>query len=278
MNGVLGKRALKDLGARANDAAGSGYSSFSQRMMTKMGWQEGQGLGKDGQGMNSYIKVKRKEDDAGLGREKQEREKAANQWYFNAFEDAIAAAHALDPKLRKKLKNKGEKKRKREVNEATIYQEMFEKSGGARMGMRARASQKAKWERTLDAGSAAATTTLLVTTAAAAAAASATESLTVSVTDPVALDADAGDGVESAETLSSSEESATDGERAAQEADRASRLAAKRRRKEAAAAAAAAVVAAEAAETAEETKEQRRARKAAKKAKRRKLQGDGGDE
>jgi hypothetical protein len=45
------------------------------------------------------------------------------------------------------------------VNEETIFQEMFEASGGARMGMRARATQKAKWERTLDNSATTTTTT-----------------------------------------------------------------------------------------------------------------------
>jgi G-patch domain len=113
MNGVLGKRAMKDLSARANDSAGSGYSSFAQKMMKNMGWQEGAGLGKESQGMASYIKVKRKDDDAGLGRDKAEQAKVTNQWYFGAFEDAIAAAKTLDTSMKKKLKK--EKKQGKKV-------------------------------------------------------------------------------------------------------------------------------------------------------------------
>jgi hypothetical protein len=121
MNGVLGKRAMKDLSARANDSAGSGYSSFAQKMMKNMGWQEGAGLGKEGQGMASYIKVKRKDDDAGLGRDKAEQAKVTNQWYFGAFESAIAAAKTLDTSMKKKLKKEkkqGKKVRQHKRNQA----------------------------------------------------------------------------------------------------------------------------------------------------------------
>jgi hypothetical protein len=60
----------------------------------------------------------------------------------------IIRAHAMNDQASRKV-----------VNEETIFQEMFEASGGARMGMRARATQKAKWERTLDAGATTTTTT-----------------------------------------------------------------------------------------------------------------------
>lgn len=151
---MLGKRALRDLSCRANDAAGGGYSSFAQKMMKNMGWEEGTGLGKDRQGMASYVKVKKKEDDAGIGREKAVRAAATEQWYFGAFEDAIAAVKHLDSSSKKSKKKKDKKdkskKERKVIDEETIYQEMFEKSGGARMGMRARASQLGKLKRTMD--------------------------------------------------------------------------------------------------------------------------------
>lgn len=46
-------------------------SSFAKRQLEKMGWKEGQGLGKDGSGVASFIKVQRRDPklQSGLGHE-----------------------------------------------------------------------------------------------------------------------------------------------------------------------------------------------------------------
>jgi Pin2-interacting protein X1 len=41
--------------------------SFGARMMNKMGWEQGKGLGKEGTGMNSYIQARKKNDSLGIG-------------------------------------------------------------------------------------------------------------------------------------------------------------------------------------------------------------------
>lgn len=44
----------------------SGYGGLGQRMLEKMGWQKGQGLGKEKDGMTDALEVKKKEDTLGV--------------------------------------------------------------------------------------------------------------------------------------------------------------------------------------------------------------------
>jgi hypothetical protein len=44
------------------------YGGFGQKMLEKMGWEKGQGLGKEKDGMKEAIEVKKKEDTLGVSR------------------------------------------------------------------------------------------------------------------------------------------------------------------------------------------------------------------
>ncbi|XP_068650867.1 G-patch domain-containing protein 1 [Aristolochia californica] len=57
---------------------GVARQSAAFRLMKQMGWEEGEGLGKDKQGIKGYLKVKNKLDTAGVGVDK-----AANNWAFD---------------------------------------------------------------------------------------------------------------------------------------------------------------------------------------------------
>lgn len=85
------------------------YNGFAKGMMAKMGWAEGQGLGKDMQGRSTYVQVKKKEDNAGLGKEKAKQNDVNDQWYFNAFDSALAN---MGGKKKKKKDKKGKKGKK----------------------------------------------------------------------------------------------------------------------------------------------------------------------
>ena len=56
----------------ANHVAGegvvkaSGYGGLGERLLRSMGWQDGKGLGKEGQGMKEALQVKKKEDTQGV--------------------------------------------------------------------------------------------------------------------------------------------------------------------------------------------------------------------
>jgi hypothetical protein len=44
----------------------TGYGGLGERLLRGMGWEKGQGLGKEGDGMKQAIEVKKKEDTAGV--------------------------------------------------------------------------------------------------------------------------------------------------------------------------------------------------------------------
>lgn len=44
------------------------YGGIGQKMLEKMGWEKGQGLGKEKHGMKEAIEVKKKEDTLGVSR------------------------------------------------------------------------------------------------------------------------------------------------------------------------------------------------------------------
>lgn len=77
-------------------------------MMAKMGWKEGQGLGKDMQGRSTYVHVKKKDDNAGLGTDKAHQNNVNDQWYFDAFDSALAKTK-MGKKKRKDKKRKAKK-------------------------------------------------------------------------------------------------------------------------------------------------------------------------
>lgn len=44
----------------------TGYGGLGERLLKSMGWESGQGLGKDAQGMKEALDVKKKEDTVGV--------------------------------------------------------------------------------------------------------------------------------------------------------------------------------------------------------------------
>ncbi|EXC34351.1 PIN2/TERF1-interacting telomerase inhibitor 1 [Morus notabilis] len=56
---------------------GVARQSAAFRLMKQMGWEEGEGLGKDKQGIKGHVRVKNKQDTAGIGTEK------PNNWAFD---------------------------------------------------------------------------------------------------------------------------------------------------------------------------------------------------
>ncbi|KAL3498904.1 hypothetical protein ACH5RR_041636 [Cinchona calisaya] len=64
---------------------GIARKSAAFRLMKQMGWEEGEGLGKDKQGIKGYIRVKNKQDTTGIGTEK------PSNWAFDTtqFDDIL---------------------------------------------------------------------------------------------------------------------------------------------------------------------------------------------
>ncbi|KAG7672834.1 hypothetical protein Ndes2526B_g08310 [Nannochloris sp. 'desiccata'] len=64
----------------------TGYGGFGERMLRTMGWDKGQGLGKEQQGMKEAIEVKKKEDTVGVG--SVARWNWDDKWWERAFDSA----------------------------------------------------------------------------------------------------------------------------------------------------------------------------------------------
>lgn len=95
--------------------------------------------------MQNYIKVKKKEESSGLGLDEaaQVAISSTENWWHDSFAENLKSF-----KLKKK---KGKKKAKKDSDEETkqpTFDELFLATGGARLGMRARANQTGKLLRT----------------------------------------------------------------------------------------------------------------------------------
>lgn len=102
-------------------------SSFGYRMLQKMGWSEEKGLGKDGSGMTSHLKMKKRDVGLGLGMEGVVDDTVGSKAWsstvtsFNSVLDILKNNYRKDgsdeessKKKKKKKEKKEKKKRKRE--------------------------------------------------------------------------------------------------------------------------------------------------------------------
>ena len=145
-----------------------------------MGWQEGEGLGKDATGITSHIKVKQRTEDEGIGHEKEGAKVAGDTWWANSLEKTMFLMNARkeeekrlkkERKEEKKKRKKEEggdettspsakkpKKSKRKLSDSALLSSYVEKdaptdselmaaTGGARFGMRAQFRAEGKWSR-----------------------------------------------------------------------------------------------------------------------------------
>ncbi|KAL7511489.1 hypothetical protein ACHAXN_008434 [Cyclotella atomus] len=131
------------LGATLNESAASHSpfllsSSFAKRHLQKMGWTEGTGLGRKRDGMVEHVKIKQREEEAGLGKEKELLKAAADVWWKDSVGGTLA-------RLQKKKKSS---KEKMNIVKTFTDEELFQATGGARFGMRAQRRAEGKWKRT----------------------------------------------------------------------------------------------------------------------------------
>lgn len=148
---LVTKKTAATLGQSIHDGVGSKVSVFARRQMEKMGWQEGKGLGKNETGISKHIKATKKDDNSGLGLESVVSEEATENWWHDAFSKQLKTflPCSTGKKQKSKKSERGSKKSSASTLEAPpSYADLFAATGGARLGMRARASQKGKFLRT----------------------------------------------------------------------------------------------------------------------------------
>lgn len=161
---VCGKKLRSKLGAVLNESAVShspallsSEQSFAKRQLEKMGWTEGTGLGKRRDGLVDHVKIKQREDEMGLGREKMLAKEVADVWWKDSVGGTLARLQKKksdraekDKKKKNKKKDKKKDKSKGDATSVKTYtdEELFEATGGARFGMRAQRRAEGKWKRT----------------------------------------------------------------------------------------------------------------------------------
>ncbi|CAK4632621.1 hypothetical protein LEN26_016528 [Aphanomyces euteiches] len=145
---IVGKKFQAKLGGMANEAVASEVSSFAKRQMAKMGWTEGKGLGKNEQGMATHIRVKRRDENMGVGVESKEKEDASNQWWYNVYNNVankiVVEASDDESDAKSKKKKKKDKKRKVDALDEPTDEQLFAATGGKLFGRRAYGSCKGK--------------------------------------------------------------------------------------------------------------------------------------
>ena len=157
---IATKKTMDRLGSTVSESRSAPVSNFARKAMEKMGWVEGEGLGKNSDGIAEHIKIKKREDAAGLGTEKMlETAGPSENWWADAYSSNLKTMQKKNKKKKdrgeksdksdksdKKARKKSEKNKKESSAEERppTMEELFVATGGARLGMRARADQKGK--------------------------------------------------------------------------------------------------------------------------------------
>ena len=153
---VMGKKLQDKMGSSMNESRAAPMGKFGAKMLEKMGWKEGDGLGKNNDGMKEHIKIKKREEAIGLGADNGAAVHTgpADGWWMDAYSDSIKNLKSNKKKKDKKDK-KDKKKRKKDGSDddendkdRPSFDDLFKATGGVRLGMRARGDQSAKFRRT----------------------------------------------------------------------------------------------------------------------------------
>ena len=170
---IAGKKLQSRLSSTLNESATShspallsSQQSFAKRQLEKMGWTEGTGLGKNRTGRVDHVKAKQREDNMGLGREKEKAKEMQNTWWKDSVGGTLARLQqqSKDNKKSKKKKDKKKKSKKgskqssgestSESRDRTTYiktytdEELFAATGGARFGTKGGRRAEGKYKRT----------------------------------------------------------------------------------------------------------------------------------
>eukprot|EP01040_Poterioochromonas_malhamensis_P011274 gene11274-12282_t len=169
---IVDRKTIHQLGGKMVESNANKPSAYAMKLMEKMGWKEGQGLGRNEDGIVKHVAIQKREENIGLGHDKliTTTETMNDNWWGKSFAQTLATFTANistssdsedeAKKKKQKKKEKKEKKEKRESDEAVdvtssgpvdtspSLEELFLLTGGKMFGMRARREQKGKIRRT----------------------------------------------------------------------------------------------------------------------------------
>lgn len=111
--GSAGRNQRKNPAQMANSAAGRGGNSFAARMMAKMGYVEGRGLGSSGQGIVNPIEAQVRPQGIGLGAVREKTKQAKDEEKRAAAERGEVLEDSSDEE--RKIRQKKKEARKREA-------------------------------------------------------------------------------------------------------------------------------------------------------------------
>jgi Pin2-interacting protein X1 len=134
------------MGTQMNNNSASKPSAFALKHMQKMGWEEGKGLGKNEDGISKFIHVEKKLDASGVGLDEVVKSEVKENWWHDAYSSNLKLFTSKISGTKKRKKSKIS--REIDSKNAPSYDDLFAATGGARLGMRARAEQKGKHKRT----------------------------------------------------------------------------------------------------------------------------------
>ena len=144
---IVGKKMMTKLSMGNNDAVGGqNMSSFALKQMTKMGWSAGKGLGKTEQGITTYVRVKQRKENEGIGTENTAIEERKDQWWYNVYDQSAKKGQDKKDKKKKK-KDKKTKKDKQTKFSIPTDAELFKATGGKLFGRRSYGSCVGKLKR-----------------------------------------------------------------------------------------------------------------------------------
>mmetsp|Transcript_58 Transcript_58/g.107 ORF Transcript_58/g.107 Transcript_58/m.107 type:complete len:292 (-) Transcript_58:135-1010(-) len=126
-----------------NESVATGPSSFAKKQLELMGWKEGEGLGKNKQGLSTHVKVLKRKEEEGLGHDENKNAKLMyeDQWWNSSLNATLA-------KFQSNKKQKKKQKKEQQQSIITTDEQLFVATGGARFGMRAQYRAEGKWART----------------------------------------------------------------------------------------------------------------------------------
>ena len=87
---LCGKKHRAKMAATLNESVATGPSEFAKNQLKLMGWKEGEGLGKNRQGIATHIKVEKRKEAEGLGHERQLVQNATNQWWTASIGETLS--------------------------------------------------------------------------------------------------------------------------------------------------------------------------------------------